>query len=47
LNGVIFSDLGMTLKLTQISGARHYSALNISEIAYTALYVITKDYKAR
>jgi len=32
--------------VTQISRARHYSTFNISNIADTVLYVITKDEEA-
>ena len=42
--GAIFSDFERPL--TQISRARHYSTFNISNIANTVLYVITKDWEA-
>jgi len=47
LSDVIVNDVGWPWPLTQISTARHYSTFNISNIANSVLYVITKDEEAQ
>ena len=40
---MVYWMASFSITLTQISRARHYSTFNVSDIANTVLYVVTKE----